>query len=274
MLILADSNEQATAPKVVQSLRDFFGEKNVVVAHLKFGDYNIPLANGNLLSIERKAVGDFLGSISDNRLFEQAERMMTNTPFSIFVMTGNLAYNSDDYAVVDGQVTNWRGASIRAAMLCLQMTGCAIVPSSYAYFPNVMGEIADTLGKPIQHFHLRKVRAITFPPIDKRVELLAQFPGIGLKRAAAMLAWVSTKQGEFGRLCDALDWATKVQLLKEENRPEGWGTITIQNMRTILGLKPNEFLSIQQEEQDEETDGESAESGDNTDTTTEEGENA
>ena len=259
MLIVVDSNEQATNPKVVDSLKKMFPD--LTVGALSVGDIHVPLPTG-LLVIERKGASDFLSSISDGRIFSQVERMAEIAEFSVVVVHGSLGYNEKDFVLVNGKETNWNGYSVRASMLAIQLSGCALVRCSDAYFPKTVSEIIAMAAKPEHRQKPNRGRSITFPPVDQRVEILSQFPGVGAKRAESLLRFVGNA-GELGRLCDALDWATAFSLIKESDRAKDWGEKTLSNFRVILGLLPNEVLSVRtfdmEEIQEEEPSAEEPE---------------
>jgi len=243
MLVLVDSNEQSTAPKVVEQLRKV--NKNLQVAHLQFGDINIIGDNGRMFAVERKTVSDLLASIGDGRIFEQVERMSKAT-WSAIVITGHLNYDDNDMVVADGNPTNWRGISVRNAIAACQWSGCPVVFTSIANYGNTVRELWEFLQKPSAHTQFRKHRYVTFPPIEEGVDLLAQFPGIGIKLAESMLNFVGNN-GDIGTLAGALEWGTLCGLTKDNSRPEGWGDKKIETFRGSLGLRRDEYLVIRKE---------------------------
>ena len=246
--LLVDTNEFATAPYIVKQLQEVF---TILPVKLRCGDINVCLPNGNLLIIERKAPSDLLASIGDGRLFDQAERMVTLSPWSFIIINGAITYNNSDMAVIDGEASNWRGASVRNALLAVQLAGCVVTSTDGVGLICTIEEIISLCSKTDHSPSVRKQRALTFPPIDTRIEILAQFPGVGYKRAEAILRYVAAcpvnPDDEFGSIASAIEWATLLPLINENSHPEGWGKITIANFRTILGLAADEYLNVRKD---------------------------
>jgi ERCC4-type nuclease len=228
-----DSNEAMQTPKVLLDINKEFKGCPVQVMKLQAGDVNI-LVDDKFLCIERKAPGDFLASIGDGRLFNQCERMVTITPWSFFLIDGQISFDIDDCAVYDRQITKWQGAAVRAAMVTVQLAGCVLMQLGGTTFSYMLRQLIDIAMKPVHEQKLRTMRAISYPPIEPAAEVLASFPGVGLKRAR--------------RLCDAFEWATIFPLIDENSHPEGWGQTTVANFRGMLELKSNEYLKVVKEE--------------------------
>jgi ERCC4-type nuclease len=119
MFIIVDKNEEVNSPHVVERLRRFFPALECET--LDCGDIKIILEGGNVLAIERKRAGDFLGSIGDGRLFNQVERMSKSSKWCCVIIEGQISYDKDDMAVIpvydrsgnmiSAEVTGWHGAS-------------------------------------------------------------------------------------------------------------------------------------------------------------------
>jgi ERCC4-type nuclease len=249
-----DSNEAMQSPKVILDIKKAFVGCQVQVMQLQAGDINV-LVDEKFLCIERKAPGDFLASIGDGRLFNQTERMVTITPWSFILIDGSISYDMDDHAIYDRQSTNWNGAAVRAAMIAVQLAGCVLMQVGGVAFGFMLRQIIDLAMKPNHEQKLRTMRAISYPPIEPCAEVLASFPGVGLKRARSLLEWVGLPDSDTpqGRLCDAMEWATMFPLLAEGSHPEGWGTVTIANFRGMLGLNSDEYIKVVKEEQNGKT---------------------
>ena len=251
MTIIVDSNEASQTPTIVEEMKAEFVGVSVVISSLNYGDILVITDEGKTIAIERKAPFDLLGSIGDGRVFAQAERMMSNTPFSFILIHGSISYNFDDYVTIQGKVTKWRGNAVRAALIALQLSGVVVMQTENIRFGNVVREILNLVSKPSEHEQkAHKVRSVTFPPCDGRVDILSQFDGVGHKRATAILEFVG-KDGEMGRLCDAVSWGTLMSLIKYDDHPEGWGKVTIEKFRNSLGLQSDEFINVQKEVVDE-----------------------
>lgn len=242
MIVVADSNEQATNPNIISLMTRTFPK--MAIASLAFGDYNVILSDGSILAVERKNVGDFLGSIADGRVFRQVEEMSV-AQFSCIVMVGELRFNKEDMTVADGRLTGWRGKSVRAAIMAVQFSGCPIFwCSGDNWFPETVMEIIEFVSQPVEHMQRRK-RSVTFPPVDLSVDIIGAFPGIGLKRAQALMEFVAPT--DYNSLGGAIAWASAFPLLQEGSRPEGWGNKTVQNFRAMLGLGKNQYLEIKED---------------------------
>jgi ERCC4-type nuclease len=253
MLVMMDSNEEATNPAAVALMRKHY--PNLEVTKLEFGDINILLDNGSLLSIERKKVGDFLGSIPNGHVFNQVERMSNGAKYYAIVMLGDMSFDENDMVTVDGRITEWKGASVRAAIYAIQWSGCPIVWASNSGLPFVVAELIAICEKPEIHLQLNHKRIITFPPADQRLQILASFPGIGAKKAEALLmfsrdqfAEEAKKNGDgddkYSTIAQALMWASAFPLIASKARPEGWGDKIVQTFRLALGLGRDEYIDI------------------------------
>lgn len=250
MLILVDSNEEATNPKTIAEMRKHFPK--LQVTSLAFGDVNVVLDTGDILAIERKAATDFLGSIGDGRLFRQVESMANNAKFYCVIVVGGFYFSKSDMTVAvnpDGteEETNWKGVSVRGALHALQWSACPVLfTASIPQYPFTIMEAVGFVSKPTDHVQrLRHTRIVTFPPVDTSVEILASFPGIGIKRAQALMDYADGS--EFKSLAGALAWGSVLPLIKKGGRPDGWGEAAVANFRTILGLKANQYLQIKED---------------------------
>lgn len=251
MMVIVDTNEKSTAPKVFASIKKHFSQ--VIVANLTAGDINIPLDDGGVLCIERKTPADFLGSIADGRIFEQVEAMSSIAKYSAFIVTGYFTYGDKSDAVfIDGEKTNWKGRAVRAVMTLIQYANCALIFCPPSQFCNQIAELYSTVNKPEERSGFRKKRIVTFPPLDERVEILCGFPGLGVKLAESLLTFAGMMEGEadelgFGSLASALRWATIMGIIDKNDRPAGWGAAKIMAFRKMLGLKSNEYIDLNSE---------------------------
>lgn len=249
MFILVDQNEQATNPIVVERLRKVFPK--LQIADLASGDINVILDDSSILAIERKRAGDFLGSIGDGRVFRQVEQMATCAKWSCIIIEGEITFNRNDMTVIDGEETKWRGTSVRGAMYAIQWAGCPIVTTNKYSFPQIVADVIQFCSKPSVHQQaLGRKRIVTFPPISLNEEIVAAFPGVGLKLARSLIEF-ACKQNDTntGTLAEALSWASCLGLIDRKNRPEGWGDKKITNFRVALGLNTNQYLDIKEDKQ-------------------------
>ncbi len=252
MIVIVDSNEQATNPTQVKIIQDYLADPRFAkkvkepvafaVSHLTAGDINVILNDGRVVAFERKEPNDFLGSIGDGRVFAQVERMAVAAAMSAIIITGSISYDKEDTVLCDGVPTNWKGSAVRAATTAIMWSGCPVLRCVPATLPQVIMETVALAVKPLERFQ-RRERVVTFPPMDERVEIMSALPGVGPKRAKSILQFVGSN-GHLGRLADALGWATMLGAINEESRPEGWGPTTISAVRAALGLKEAEILSV------------------------------
>lgn len=265
MLLIVDTNEKSTNPKVYQQLVKHFS--NVVVANLPHkeyggtsvtaGDINIPLDDGNLLAIERKTPTDFLGSIANRHIFNQVEVMAQNAKYSIIVITGTFTYGQkDDMTYIlkgnEKEITNWSGRSVRGALNTIQWSGCPIQFCPPERFSVTIEEIYSTVNKPDKHQGIDKRRVITFPPVDDRVEYLCHLPGIDLTLADRLLKFAAMMDNNadelgYGTVASALHWATIMSGVGKSSRPKGWGPNKILTVRKFLGLSATQYLGLNSE---------------------------
>lgn len=247
MIVFIDKNEKATNPKMVAAIKTVF--KKAKLDKLEFGDVNIVLDNGDVLSIERKMAGDFLGSIGDGRVFRQVEKMSQNAKWSVIVLQGKLEFDDEDMTIADGRQTNWKGNSVRNAMLSIEFSGCPIIgiDDNPNTFVSIILDLIKFCSKPdVHHQKLGMRRIITFPPITVAEDIIAAFPNIGLKRARALMKYQADMNEGVQSLGQALCWIARFDRIAYQSRPEGWGNKIISNMRIHLGLGDNEYLTIEE----------------------------
>jgi ERCC4-type nuclease len=244
MILVADSNELGTNPSIIERMKKTFPK--MLVSSLSFGDYNAILEDGTIVAIERKNVGDFLNSIADGRVFRQVEQMSAAT-FYCIIMVGQLRFNKEDMTIADNRLTGWKGKAVRAAIMAIQFSGCPVVGCEDDYdFPEVVSEVIQFSAQPLEHHQkIGHRRIVTFPPLELPIEILAAFPGVGVKRAQALMDYVS--KTNYNSLGGALAWASAFPLIKEGGRPEGWGNKTVANFRGLLGLRDGQYLEIKEE---------------------------
>lgn len=262
MIILIDSNEEATSPHTVQTIRNWYSSTKyadpvtVIVNKLQAGDINIPLKTG-LLMIERKEAHDFLASIGDGRLFDQVERMQNLSSFCAVVVTGKFIYDHNDMVVIGGESTNWRGISVRGAITVVQWSGVPVLfCNAGEHFCKTIDELIMFANKDSHEQKLKKRRTITFPEIDPTVEKLAKIlpDGMGVKMADSLLRAVCndpTEDNPYGTILQAMEFVSLFGNEEEAGgnvelvRPAGWGIKSLMNTRYYWGLKKNQYISIE-----------------------------
>ncbi len=260
MILIVDQNEKATNPKIVSSLENHFSK--VIISNLKCGDVNIPMDDGSVLAIERKAPYDFLASIADGRIFEQVESMALHAKYSAFIVTGKFTYtDKSDMCCIEGENTNWKGSAVRATMTVIQFSGCPIIFCPESKYAEMIAELYNTVNKPDERRGIRKNRIITFPPVDNRVQLMAQFPGIGLKLAESAMHWVKvmendTSEDEYPSIALTFHWLSIMAQIDKGSRPEGWGAKKILTFRKFMGLSSNQYIGVISENENNQIDTE------------------
>lgn len=272
MLVLVDTNESTDREinrkdraeredsanlRAIARLREHF--PNLQETDLDCGDVVVLLDNGKRLAIERKRAGDFLGSIASKRIFKQVENMANKADWGCVVIEGVISFDRDDMAVIpvynksdnylEEEVTNWRGVSVRGAMYAIQFSGCPIIFAQPKSFPHIVEDLAKFCLKPSEHYQqLGKHRYVTFPPLSITEEIVASFPGVGLKRAKKLVEHsVTNNENGVATLAEVLAWGAYLDKVGQKSRPEGWGNMTITNFRATLGLESGEYLDIKED---------------------------
>ncbi len=242
-LLIVDSNEAATNAGVVRSLERHFGSANVKISKLTAGDISIPLNTG-LLLIERKTPGDLLGSIGDGRVFEQVERMAMLARFSAVVIHGSLIFHEDG-VIANGRRTKWNSMSVQHSMWAMQWAGSAVVVVPEGAYPQTVEALIHLAEKPKRR--AKRERAITFPPMDPRVEFMCGIPGLGPIRSEMLMEWVGQNIGipeEKVTASQMLSWATFLHRLPPGKRPHQWGDAIVEKIRSFMALKQDEYIAV------------------------------
>lgn len=286
MLLIVDKSEESSNPKIVKMLRNNFSQ--VIVTNLPHrthgdttvtaGDINIPLDDGSILAIERKTPSDFLNSIPNRHIFDQVEVMANNSKYSAIIVTGSFSYkNKTDEVVIvnknkmqivlkliqngsfdeakellveierEGK-TNWKGISVRAAIHAIEYSGCPVIFCPENEFCNQISELYQLVNKSDKHQGVTKNRIITFPPIDSRVEFLAQLPGVGMKLADSLLSFAGMMDDNadelgYGSVVSALHYMSIMLTIDKSSRPAGWGVAKVQTCRLFFGLASDEYIA-------------------------------
>jgi ERCC4-type nuclease len=221
-------------PDWVHALR--FGGVPTISTTLEYGDVLGATSDGALIAIERKTPMDLLGSIKDNRLFNQAAGMRQQTPWAYLVVTGILGHTPDGRVAVNGQLTAWNWDSVQGALLSVQEMGVGIIA---ALAPTDFEETVLRLAR-----RKRSPDKVLEPVCQPRFmspaeQLLTALPGIGWERAQVLLK-------EFGgRAGMALAWLTWKGTVYQV---DGIGEMTKQSVRNALGLDADEELCVMDED--------------------------
>ncbi len=175
VVIIVDSKEYAKAGDVATALRRDFGCV-VVVRDLEVGDYVL----SERCAVERKTWADFINSIKDGRVFDQARRLREAYRIPVLVIEGSLRYAL--------KFTEMHINSVYGALATLARMGISIIPSSGK---EDTARILYVLARQEQDEERRRVTVRTAKksvPIEElQVALLATLPGIGEARAKELL---------------------------------------------------------------------------------------
>lgn len=216
-----------------------FAEIPIAVAMLETGDARVWCEDGTVLSIERKTPADFIGSIPNDHIFDQAGRMMldraTTGSFPFLVITGEIMRNpTTGNCIIPGSRhgEGWNWHAIQGAILTIQETGVPVIfcAGDMDYAPTLERLAARKKSVTI----INPTREIF--PLTPAEKILCAFDGIGPELAAAVL-----------ERCDnspawALDYLTDLG----DDLPKIPG-IAMGRKRAIrgqLGLKDTDKLSV------------------------------
>ncbi|GAB6944698.1 ERCC4 domain-containing protein [Vulcanisaeta sp. JCM 14467] len=195
-VIIVDSREYETAEEVVKWIKRL--GCSVVPRKLDIGDYVLP----NDAGVERKRAMDFISSIVDGRLFEQGRELLR-------------AYGKA-YVVVEGDL--WRALSRRdvhrhsvlGALSMLVDMGIKVLytpdEEGTAYVLKSLAEKAG--GRGIKAVPIKRSETIR----DFQIQFLSSLPGIGPRRAEALLRTFGTPLNALNNLGQ---WARRVDNINE-----------------------------------------------------------
>jgi len=245
MIVIADSNEQATSKRTIRELKRAFG--TIMVSSLQGkGDLNVILDNGAVLAFERKEVHDFLASIADGRAKKQVEAMASDSKIKVYsiIIEGSLQINYDtDMVIASGEITKWNGARVRTHLFDIQASACPVMFTPQGTYADLAKEIVDHIERRgFEQFQQRNLRTTSFPDGDLRQGILMSFPDVGFVRSESLLNFYKDKDGNKPCLAEALAFASTMKFIGAA--PKGWGKARIDSFREVLGLKDNEYLEI------------------------------
>ena len=232
--IIIDQRE----PAWVQALK--FGGAMTAVSLIEYGDLLATCDDGALVAIERKAPGDLLNSIREDRLWTQLAGCKAITPWAYLLVAGELRRGDDGNAIADGRTTGWSWAAVQGALLQAQEMGVFVAQCAgdSDYEAAVLrlaarGHKAEMLVPPA-----REPRLLT-----DAERILCSLPGIGPEKALAIMQY-----------SDSAAWAlTMLTELTSKEYVPGVGLGIKRSARRALGLKPEQQLGLFVVETDEET---------------------
>lgn len=205
-----------------------------MVTTLDYGDAWVTAGNGDMICIERKAPNDLLGSIKDNRLFNQIAGIRAKTPWAYLVITGILTSTVNGKVIADERVSGWDWNSVQGALLTVQEMGVRVVfTESDQDYEATICRLCNRERKP--EFVIEPLAQPKF--MSPGEVMLTALPGIGLERAQTLLR-------EFdNRPCDALAWLTWHRW-NEEHPVAGIGKGIKVGVRKALNLEDHMILDV------------------------------
>ncbi len=218
--VIVDAREYRTAEEVVKNLRRLGA--TVVERQLEVGDYVV----SERVAIERKKAHDFISSIVDGRLFEQAKKLVEHYERPVIIIEGNLwsaikYRNVHEHAVLGALIAVTMKFNIRVL---------------FSKDPETTAFIIFDIAKNEQEKEKKSIKTVTIRKTatvkELQIQFLASLPGIGPKRAEALLK-------EFGSPLEALN---NLKLWSRVGIPES----TIAIIRKVLTAKYGETEQEQQ----------------------------
>ncbi len=174
-IVVVDSREYRVAEDVIKNLRRL--GVTVIEKMLEVGDYIV----SDKIVIERKRVNDFISSIVDGRLFEQAKKLASSCPRPVLILEGNL-WTASKYR-------NVHIHAILGALLTVTVKFNILVllsrdSESTAFYIYELAKIEQEKEKRgIKTTFARKSKSVK----EIQIALLSSLPGIGPKRAEKIL---------------------------------------------------------------------------------------
>ena len=173
-IIIVDSREASTAPKVVKGLKEHGAQISIQV--LEKGDYII----SDLCAFERKTVHDFVYTLTRRYLFEQLFRLKEVYAKPFILIEG--------YLPIIYKFSKIQPASVWGAMFALAKQGI------YLIHTNSYKETIDFLYTAAKQEQIVEKRIPVVHPVKKletlaeaQIFFLASLPNIGREKAIALL---------------------------------------------------------------------------------------
>jgi len=187
IVILADDRERGSG--VIEALRSLGA--TVYIRRLELGDYII----SEDFAIERKSVNDFISSIIDRRLFEQAMALLKAFPRVTFIIEGNMQ-----------RALAWREVTIRHVLGALSSLLLMGVSTVFTSNTEETAYLIYNMAKKLQVKEKKKVRVsptkIRMAKGGKtlrgaQVNLIASLPGISYELAERILEYFGSPKRFF-----------------------------------------------------------------------------
>ncbi|MCW4002025.1 MAG: hypothetical protein NWE97_02410 [Candidatus Bathyarchaeota archaeon] len=173
-IIIVDSREANTAPKIVKGLKKFGAE--ISIRALDKGDYVI----SDLCAFERKTVQDFVHTLTRRHLFEQLFKLKETYAKPFILIEG--------YLPIIYRFSKIRPSSVWGAMFALAKHEIYMIhTNSYKEtidFLYTAAKQEQIVGKRIPVVHpVKKIETLT----EAQIFFLASLPNIGREKAVALL---------------------------------------------------------------------------------------
>ena len=164
-----------------------FGGAPTATTTLDTGDFLVATSDGALLGIERKTSDDLLGTLKEQRLFNQLTRLKDSTPWAYLLISGPFHPNNAGM-VVTTRETGWRWEAIQGALLTIQELGIHIIYAS---------DDTDVEGTIIRLGKRNRNGVPVLPARQPNIltpgeAMLCALPGIGIEKLDALLEHCGT----------------------------------------------------------------------------------
>jgi len=200
------------------------------IAELPTGDFWGVCDDGELIVVERKTPGDFLGTLRQDRLFPQLAQLREQSIWSYLVITGTLLPGANDTCWTDQVETGWKWTAIQGALLTAQEIGVHV---SYCQgdlsYESAVLRLANRSRSVVRVTPARDTAWLT-----EAEAIVAALPGIGYDRAQSLI-----------KECGTAGWA--LSFLTDHDTQQhvpGIGPAIKRRIRRALGLTDEQLLAV------------------------------
>ena len=228
--VIIDSRE----PEWVRQL-GFYGARKTVM-EMEFGDIWATCDDGQTLVIERKEPEDFVGSMVSNRLLRQANglaQLREGGLWPYLLISGDLMSGPNGRTYVNGKIRDIAYNAIQGLLLSIQELGV------FVYYAS---DSRDLEAAVMRLANRERSPMMTIPPAKRSgcllgpsADFLSGLPGIGSSFADAILK-------NSGTAAHALEMLTGREPIPNVQI----GQKRRDRIRTVLGLRPNQKLKIEE----------------------------
>ena len=238
LALLIDSREDTWLKNWQHTPPAQLAEVPILVQALDTGDAKVYCADGMVLNVERKTPSDFLSSIPNDHIFDQAARMMEERqqtgalPF--LVITGEILRNpTTGNCIIPGSKhgEGWNWNAVQGALLSIQEAGVPVIfcANDLDYAP-ALDRLA---GRNHSHMIINPTREIL--PLTPEERVICAFDGIGPELAGRVLEGCTTPAWALDCLTDLAPDAPKIPGIAEGRK---------RAIRRALGLQDGEKLAV------------------------------